>query len=145
MAFPHAGHATPYDASLHGAPPSVAHYVAPPHTGHAASYGPATYNAPYGVVPQGVAAYGTASIAPPALTQIWAPSLSTEWVFNSGATAHLSKDLGIIYSLSPYTVHRYVNVGDGFFVPVSFTGHASLPLFYLITHFIFTMFLLHLA
>jgi hypothetical protein len=44
VAFLHAGHATPYDASLHGVPPSVAHYVAPPYTGHAASYGPATYN-----------------------------------------------------------------------------------------------------
>jgi hypothetical protein len=50
-----------------------------------------------------------------------------EWVFDSGATAHLSKDAGILYYLSPHPVHHHVTVGDGSSVPVSTSGHASLP------------------
>jgi hypothetical protein len=90
------------------------------------------YNAPYGVVPQGVTAYGTTSyIAPPASVQTWAPSLYTEWVFDNGATTHLSKDAGILYSLSPHPVHRHV--------PPFLSHSPVMPhflLFYLIAHFI---------
>jgi hypothetical protein len=90
------------------------------------------YNAPYGVVLQGVAAYGTTFyIASPASAQTWAPSPYTEWVFDNGATTHLSKDAGILYSLSPHPVHHHVTIGDGSSVPVSSSNHASL-----IAHFI---------
>jgi hypothetical protein len=52
-----------------------------------------------------------------------------EWVFDSGATAHLSKDADILHSLSPHPVYRHVTVGYGSSVPVSSSGHASLPSF----------------
>jgi hypothetical protein len=83
---------------------------------------------PYSVVLQGITGYGTASyIAPPTLVQTWAPSPSMEWVFDSGATAHLSKDAGILHTLSPHPVHRPITVGDGSSIPVSSSGHASFP------------------
>jgi hypothetical protein len=85
------------------------------------------YNAPYGI-----AAYSTTSYAvPPALTETWAPSPSTEWVFDISATAHLSKDSGILYSISPHPVHRHVTFGDGSSVPVSYFGHASFSSFFI--------------
>jgi histone deacetylase 1/2 len=116
MAVPHAGYATFYAALLHAgyatrdASPTYAGYVAPnadlPHSGHTDFYG-----------------------APPAWAQTWAPSSPTEWVFDSGATAHLSKDAGILHSLSPHPVYRHVTIGDGSSVPVSSSGHVSLPSF----------------
>jgi hypothetical protein len=88
--------------------PIYAGYVAPnaalPHTDHTAFY-----------------------VAPPASVQTWAPSSPKEWVFDSGATAHLSKYAGILDSFSSYPVYRYVTVGDGFSIPVSSSAHASLP------------------
>jgi hypothetical protein len=111
---PHAGYTTPYAALLHvgyaarNVSPIYAGYIAPnaphPHAGHTAFY-----------------------VAPPASVQTWAPSSPKEWVFDSGATAHLSKDAGILDSLSSHPVYRYVTVGDGFSVPVSSSGQASLP------------------
>jgi hypothetical protein len=115
-AVPHAGYAAPYAALLHtgntarNASPTYASYVAPnaalPHAGHTAFY-----------------------VAPSASTQTWAPSSPMEWVFDSGATAHLSKDAGILHSLSPHPVYRHVTIGNGSSVPVSSSGHASLPYF----------------
>jgi hypothetical protein len=115
-AVPHAGYATPYAALLHASntacnvSPTCTGYVAPnvalPHAGHTAFY-----------------------VAPSASTQTWAPSSPTEWVFDSGATAHLSKDAGILHYLSPHPVYRHVTVGDGSSVLVSSSGHASLPSF----------------
>jgi hypothetical protein len=114
MAVPHAGYATPYAALLHAGyaarnvSPIYAGYVALnaalPHAGHTAFY-----------------------VAPPASVQTWAPSSPKEWVFDSGATGHLSKDADILDSLSSHPVYHYVTVGDGFSVPVSSSGHASLP------------------
>jgi hypothetical protein len=145
-ALPQAGHVASYIASSYGAPPGANLYAAPSHAGYAAPYGATTYSAPYGVAPQGIAAYGTASYtAPPASTQTWDPSLSMEWVFDSGATTHLSKVAGILYSLSPHPIHRHVTVGDGSSVPAHTLAMPLFLLFYLIVHFIFVMFLLHLT
>jgi hypothetical protein len=52
-----------------------------------------------------------------------------EWVIDSGATAHLSKDASILHSLSPHPVYRHVTIRGGSSVPVSSSGHASLPSF----------------
>jgi hypothetical protein len=52
-----------------------------------------------------------------------------EGVFDSGATAHLSKDADILHSLSLHPVYSHVTVGDGSSVLVSSFGHASLPFF----------------
>jgi hypothetical protein len=54
----------------------------------------------------------------------------SEWVMDSGATAHLSNDAGILSSLSPHPIYRHVTVGDGSFIPVSTAWHASLPSFF---------------
>jgi hypothetical protein len=118
VVVPHAGYAAPYAGLLHAGyaarntSPTYAGYVAPntalPHTGHTAFY-----------------------VASPASAQTWAPSSPTEWVFDSGATAHLSKDAGILHSLSLHPVYRHVTVGDGSSVPVSSSSHASLPSFFI--------------
>jgi hypothetical protein len=115
---PHASYATPDTALLHtgyaarDTSPTYAGYVAPnadlPQAGHTAFY-----------------------VAPSASAQTWAPSSPTEWVFDSGATAHLSKDAGILHSLSPHPVYCHVTVGDGSSVPVSSSGHAYLPSFFI--------------
>jgi hypothetical protein len=115
-AVPYASYATPYAAPLHAgcaarnASPTYVSYVAPnvalPHVGHTAFY-----------------------VAPPVSAQIWAPSSPTEWVFDSGTTAHLSKDASILHSLSSHPVYRHVTIGDGSSVPVSSSGHASIPFF----------------
>ena len=49
---------------------------------------------------------------------------------DSGVTAHLSKDAGILSTLSSHPMYSHVTVGDGSSVPVSSAGHASLPSFF---------------
>jgi hypothetical protein len=135
----HASRATPYDASLYGAPPGAT--TAVPHAGYAAPYEAllhagyaarntsptyAGYNAPNVALPH--AGHIAFYVAPPASAQTWAPSSPTEWVFDCSATAHLSKDVGILHSFSPHPV-RHITVGDGSSVPVSSSSHASLPSF----------------
>ena len=46
---------------------------------------------------------------------------------DSGATAHLSSDASILSSLSHHPIYRHVVVGDGSIVPVTTSGHSSLP------------------
>jgi hypothetical protein len=136
----HAGRVVPHSASSYGAPPSAAaavpyagyaaSYAAPLHAGYAARNASPTYAgyvAPNAALPH--VGHTAFYVAPPASAQIWAPSSSTEWVFDSSATAHLSKDAGILHSLSLHPVYRHVTVGDGSSVPVSSSGHASIPSF----------------
>jgi hypothetical protein len=52
-----------------------------------------------------------------------------EWFFDSGDTARLSKDAGILHSLSLHHVHRHITDGDGSTVPISSSVHVSLPSF----------------
>jgi hypothetical protein len=119
----HTGRAAPYGASLYGAPLGAtvvvphasyaAPYAAPLHAGYAARNVSPTYVgyvAPNAALPH--AGHTAFYVAPPPLAQTWAPSSPTEWVFDSGATAHLSKDVGILHSLSPHPVYHHVTVGD---------------------------------
>ena len=122
------------------------------------TYGAAPNATPYGGAPCGQVYYtggvphGASSTLPAsapsrdpaALAQYFTnmtqqPSPSA-WAMDSGATAHLSKDAGILSTLSSHPMYSHVTVGDGSSVPVSSAGHASLPsLFFLIVPSIFVM------
>lgn len=52
---------------------------------------------------------------------------STYWYMDTGAMAHTSANAGILNSLSPHPKFRHVIVGDGSSLPVTTTGHTSLP------------------
>jgi hypothetical protein len=95
------GYAGPYGASLHGALAGTAPYAATTHVGHAA---PMVWSriASREVLPHTV---------PPSILcrRHWhkhglphptTPRPPTEWVFDSGTIAHLSKDADILHSLS---------------------------------------------
>jgi hypothetical protein len=85
--------------------------------------------APYGVTPQGVATYGTASYPPPPTSvQTWAPSTQRSGS-SIAAPSPISPTTPILYSLSPHHVHRHVTIGNGSSVPVFSFDHASLPSF----------------
>jgi hypothetical protein len=129
MASPHVGHASAYGTATYGAPPGV---------GHGAPYS-APYGAPYGAPFTGIVSH----TAPSASAQSWDTSVLAqhfnnltlqppppEYVFDSGATAHLVNDAGILSSLSPHPIYRHVTIGDGSSVPVSSSGHASFPSFF---------------
>ena len=109
-------------------PPAPAAFSYNPHGG--VPHGQAFYGAPYGVP----------TPAPSTSTQTWDPAAlaqhftnmtlqppTPEWVMDSGATAHLSNNTGILSSLSAHPPYRHVTVGDGSSIPVSASGHASLP------------------
>jgi hypothetical protein len=104
-AVPHARYVAPYAALLHVG--YAAYNVSPTYAGYVASNADLSH-----------AGHTAFYVAPPASVQTWAPSSPTEWVFDSGATAHLSKDAGILHSLSPHPVYRHITVGDGSFVLV---------------------------
>jgi hypothetical protein len=127
-AVPHASYAAPYAALLNVG--YAAYNVSPTYAGYIASNADLSH-----------AGHTAFYVTPPASAQTWAPSSPTEWVFNSGATAHLSKDAGILHSLSPHPVYCHVIVGDGSSVLVMPLFH----LFYLTVLFICATFLLHLA
>ena len=109
-------------------PPAPAAFSYNPHGG--VPHGQAFYGAPYGVP----------TPAPSTSTQTWDPAAlaqhftnmtlqppTPEWVMDSGATAHRSNNTGILSSLSAHPPYRHIMVGDGSSIPVSASGHASLP------------------
>ena len=49
---------------------------------------------------------------------------------DTGATAHLSSDPGTLSSLSPHPRFSHVVVGDGSTLPVTTSGHVSVPSFF---------------
>ena len=123
------GVASSYTARPPSTTPTTASPTARPST---APHGQAFYGAPYGVA--------SSYTAPPASAHTWDPSAlaqpftnmtlqppTPEWVMDSGATAHLSNNPGILSSLSSHPPYRHVTVGDGSSVSVSASGHASLP------------------
>ncbi|KAM0893312.1 hypothetical protein ACQ4PT_025188 [Festuca glaucescens] len=114
----------------YGAPPPG--YGAPP-----SSYGVPPYGAPpTGIAPHVHAHFATPPTSAPSwdtaalsqhFTNMALQQLQPEWVMDSGATAHLSSNAGILNSLSPHPMYRHVVVGDGSTVPVTTSGHSSLP------------------
>jgi hypothetical protein len=58
-----------------------------------------------------------------------AASASTvgEWVMDSGATAHMASDPGMLHSLHEPTPFSQVTVGNGSTLPISHIGHTSIP------------------
>jgi hypothetical protein len=49
-----------------------------------------------------------------------------EWVMDSGATAHIASDPGMLHSSRPSS-SSFVTVGNGSTMPTSHIGHVSLP------------------
>jgi hypothetical protein len=56
------------------------------------------------------------------------PSIVGDWLMDSGATSHMASDAGILlsHSLPPFSSH--FTVGNGVSLPISSTGHTTLPL-----------------
>jgi hypothetical protein len=61
-----------------------------------------------------------------ALNSAATPSTVGEWVMDSGATAHMASDPGMLHSLKPSLQPSLVTVGNGSTLPISHTGHVSL-------------------
>ena len=120
------------DGILGRAPGPRAHaYMAAPPAApgtHYGGYGSVPYGAalPYAAPPTPAPSWDTAALAQH-FTNMTLQQPAPEWVMDSGATAHLSSDAGILSSLSPHPIYRHVVVGDGSTVPVTTSGHSSLP------------------
>jgi hypothetical protein len=56
------------------------------------------------------------------------PSTIGEWVMDSGATAHMAPDPGMLHYSHP-SPSTFVTVGNGSTMPTSYIGHVSLPAF----------------
>ena len=95
---------------------------------HYGGYGSVPYGAalPYVAPPTPAPSWDTAALAQH-FTNMTLQQPAPEWVMDSGATAHLSSDAGILSSLSHHPIYRHVVVGDGSTVPVTTSGHSSLP------------------
>jgi hypothetical protein len=51
----------------------------------------------------------------------------SEWVMDTGASAHMSSDDGNLTSLSPNPPHKHVIVGDGTSLSATHYGHVNFP------------------
>jgi hypothetical protein len=52
---------------------------------------------------------------------------NTDWFLDTGATAHMGANAGILTSPSLATVPRHIVVGNGQSLPATCTGHTSIP------------------
>jgi hypothetical protein len=116
--------------------PAAHGFMASPQAAAPAPYGYYNTAAPYGYAPATPAPYG---YAPAPTTPSWdatvlsnqlnAMSLQpppTEWVMDTGASAYMSSDAGILKNLNSRAPFSSVVVGDGSSLPVTSSGYASL-------------------
>ena len=59
------------------------------------------------------------------------PSNNGEWVMDSGATAHMASDPGMLHTLSRPSPSSHVTVGNGSTLPIFHIGHASAHILFL--------------
>ena len=50
-----------------------------------------------------------------------------DWFLNTGATAHMASNPGILTSPQSPTIHRHIIVGNGQLLPPQSTGHTKIP------------------
>jgi hypothetical protein len=62
-----------------------------------------------------------------ALNNTATPSTVGKWVMDSGATAHMASDPGMLHSLHKSLPSSFVTVGNGSTLPISHVGHTSIP------------------
>ena len=116
-------------------PPSFYYGSSPGYPTTTTSYMPGVpHTIPY-MTPPSVAQLSSASPSPPtwdqvafiaAMNNFTLNNQGTDWIFDSGASSHMSSNMNLLSSCSPSQFSSII-VGNGSSIPITCTGHSYIP------------------